>query len=119
MGPECSPADHPHSRVRWSSGPPGSGIFVVDAGNNRIVRMNDMTGAGWTTLGGPAAGGGTNQFKAPGGVFVDTAGRIYVADAGNHRLVRVNDMTGAGWTTLGSSGNGKGQFNGPRAIFVR
>lgn len=29
---------------------PGAGIFVADAGNNRIVRIDDMTGAGWTTL---------------------------------------------------------------------
>ncbi len=26
-----------------------SGIFIADTGNNRIVRIEDMTGAGWTT----------------------------------------------------------------------
>jgi hypothetical protein len=28
-----------------------AGIYVADNGNSRIVRMNDMTGAGWTTFG--------------------------------------------------------------------
>ncbi len=37
-----------------------AGIFVADDGNNRVVRIDDMTGAGWITLGGPAAGPGTN-----------------------------------------------------------
>jgi sugar lactone lactonase YvrE len=85
-------------------------IYVADAGNARIVRMNDMTGAGWTTLG--SLGRGVKQFRNPPGVFVDGAGRIYVADQGNGRVVRINDMTGAGWTTLNTQGI-------TRAIFVR
>jgi hypothetical protein len=43
-------------------------IFVVDAGNHRIVRMDDMTGAGWTTFG--SAGTGVNQFLVPSAIFV-------------------------------------------------
>jgi hypothetical protein len=46
--------------------PPGGQIFVADTSNNRIVRINDMTGAGWTTLG--AIGSGTNQFARPFGI---------------------------------------------------
>ncbi len=76
---------------------------MADAGNNRIVRIKDMTGARWTSLGGPASGGGTNQFNNPRGISVDTSGRIYVADAENNRIVRVDDMTGSGWTTLGTA----------------
>ncbi len=96
---------------------PSAGIFVADAGNNRIVRIDDMTGAGWTTLGGQ--GNGNKQLTLPNGIVVDAAGRIYVADFGNNRIVRMNDMTGAGWTTLGGPGTGKNQFNSPRGIFVR
>ncbi len=69
---------------------PGAGIFVVDAGNNRIVRMDDMAGAGWTTLG--SGGSGVNQFVSPAGIAVDRAGRIYVVDTGNHRIC------GSWWT---------------------
>lgn len=96
-----------HGRFCWIPGPASSaGIFVADTGNNRIVRFNDMIGTGWTTLGGPVAGGGTNQFNRPRGVFVDTAGRIYVADTENNRIVRFNEMTGTGWTTLGGTSAG-------------
>ncbi len=92
-------------------------IYVVDPGNVRIVRVNDMTGAGWMTLGTcqqhPCSG--VHQFSSPTGVFVDGAGRIYVADRKSMfegRIVRVNNMTGAGWTAFDIA-------RPPRGIFVR
>ncbi len=101
-------------------------IYVADSDNHRVVRMDDMTGAGWTTLG--SHGNGINRFdlryNRPSGVFVDAAGRIYVADSGNRRIVRMDDMTGAGWTTLGKcpptqvSCIGVNQFHSPVGIFV-
>ncbi len=71
-------------------------IFIADRGNDRIVRLDDLTGVGRVTLG--TRGSSKNQFSSPSSVFVDSRGRIYVADSGNARIVRVNDMTGAGWT---------------------
>jgi len=91
-------------------------IYVADSGNNRIVRMDDMTGAGWTALG--HRGAGVNEFCYPAGIFVDGAGRIYVADECNHRVVRMNDMTGAGWTALGNRGTGVNQFVGPQSVVL-
>jgi sugar lactone lactonase YvrE len=91
-------------------------IYVTDSGNNRIVRMDDMTGTDWTTFG--TAGGGANQFTNPVGLFVDTTGAIYVADAGNNRIVKMDDMTGAGWTTFGTAGGGANQFTNPVGLFV-
>ncbi|MDI6773257.1 MAG: hypothetical protein QME77_11825 [bacterium] len=38
-------------------------IYVADQNNHRVVRFNDMSGAGWVTLG--ALGSGTNQFNNP------------------------------------------------------
>ena len=64
-------------------------IYIADSHNDRIVRVNDMTGSGWTTLG--TAGTGVNQFREPTGIFVDGAGRIYLADFLADRIVRVND----------------------------
>ena len=93
---------------------PTGRIFVVDHRNNRLVRVNDMTGAGWTTFG--SAGTGTGQFQLPDGIFVDGAGRIYVADSGNHRIVRIDDMSGTGWTTFASLGTGVNQFNAPQGL---
>ncbi len=86
-------------------------IYVADWYNNRIVRMDDMTGAGWTALG--TIGTGTNQCQSPVGVFVNTAGKIYVADQFNARIVRMDDMTGSGWTALGTVGTGTNQFQSP------
>lgn len=40
----------------------------ASTGNHRIVRIDDMTGAGWTTFG--TLGSGVNQFRAPFGIFV-------------------------------------------------
>src|SRR5438309_11977067 len=59
------------------SPPPIPAIYVADESNNRIVRMDDMTGAGWTPFG--TFGSGMNQFNGPIGIFV-SAGEHFVAD---------------------------------------
>src|SRR5437867_5364117 len=50
------------------SPPPVPKIYVADASNNRIVRMDDMIGAGWTELG--MSGSGPNQFNFPVRVYL-------------------------------------------------
>jgi hypothetical protein len=80
-----------------------------------VIRINDMTGAGWIALG--AIGTGAHEFSFPTGLCVDDAGRVYVSDE-VHRLIRFHDMSGAGWTTLGSMGSGPREFLFPSAIFV-
>lgn len=91
-------------------------VYVADTGNNRIVRMDDMTGANWTTFG--KTGTGTNQFQNPYGIFVNAAGRIYVTDNINCRVVRIDNMSGKNWTTFGTCGSGNLQFNNPTGLFV-
>jgi len=93
-------------------------IYVADFSNNRIVRMDDMTGTNWTTLGGPGSGAGTGQFNTPAGIALDEHGRIYVADSGNNRIVRMDSMSGANWVTFGTLGSGDDQFNSPAAVLV-
>jgi len=95
---------------------PDGKIYVADTGNFRIVRMDDMAGKNWTTLG--TLGLGPKQFRDPSGIYVDKAGKIYVSDADINRIVRMDDMSGAGWTTIGTDGSGTGQFNQPFGIFV-
>ena len=70
-------------------------IYVSD--KHRIVRMNDITGNGWTSFG--SHGSGQGQFNYIRGLSVDKKGRIYVSDYFNNRVVRFDDMNGAGWTT--------------------
>jgi hypothetical protein len=66
--------------------------------------MNDMTGAGWTTL----SGSGIDNTVQ--GVFVDKVGQIYVVESSSGRIGRMKDMTGTGWTSL--------QFSNGSFIFV-
>jgi len=94
----------------------GPQIYVTDFDNNRIVRIDDMTGSGWVALG--SLGPGTNQFHEPTGISADPSGRIVVADSWNDRVVRVDDMTGHGWKVLGTHGSflTGGMFLSPQGI---
>ena len=51
-------------------------IYLTDS-LNRVVRMDDMTGAGFKSFG--TTGAGTGQFNNPNGIWVDGTARIYVA----------------------------------------
>src|SRR5438552_15127519 len=73
------------------SPPPVPKIYVADESNNRIVRMDDMTGTGWTAFG--TFGSGMNQFDGPVGVSV-RAGHICVVDMWYTSYVRIEDMCG-------------------------
>jgi sugar lactone lactonase YvrE len=91
-------------------------IYVADAAGNRIVRVNDMSGAGWTSYG--SFGSGIGRFSGPAGIALDSSGRIYVSDVINNRIVRIDDMTGSGWISYGGSRSGPGQFLGPAGVAV-
>ncbi|MBM3496914.1 MAG: hypothetical protein FJX72_21725, partial [Armatimonadetes bacterium] len=60
-------------------------IYVADTENNRIVRMDDMSGSGWTELG---------ELNGPFGVCSDAQGRIYIAEYVGNRVTRVDNMAG-------------------------
>ena len=94
-----------------------SHIYIADSGNNRIVRMDDMDGKGWTTLSGNS-GAKATPFDAPTGVYVDSNGHIFVADSGNYRIVRTDGMNGDEWIAVGTEGKGKGQFKSPYSVFT-
>src|SRR5438309_8227231 len=80
------------------SPPPVPKIYVADESNNRIVRMDDMTGAGWTAFG--TSGSGPNQFRFPVGIFVSAAWWLVVKSTLNHTIQSMDKMTAAGWNIL-------------------
>src|SRR2546428_8107880 len=77
------------------SPPPIPAIYVADASNNRIVRMDDMTGAGWTPFG--TFGSGINQFRFPIGIYLSAAGHIFGTDAGIDCMEGLASITAARW----------------------
>jgi hypothetical protein len=93
-------------------------IYVADTYNCRIDRMNDITGAGWTTFG--TCGSGVGQFSTGGlaDVATDSLNRIFVADLSNGWIVRFDDMSGKNWTTFGTPGSGTNQFIGASGVAI-
>src|SRR5262249_30628291 len=85
--------------------------------NNRLLRMTDLSGAGWTVLGG-TLGAGTDQFVNPYGATVDSSGTMYLADTQNDRIARADAMSGLGWAAYGSGGAGVGAFQQPMGVFA-
>lgn len=104
------------------SGPTGvaldaaGNLFIADAGNNRVRRVDGRTGSiasvagsgvgGFGGDGGPATAG---QLDSPGDVSVDAAGNLVISDCGNHRIRRVDWRTGVIMTVVGS---GNTDFSG-------
>jgi hypothetical protein len=58
---------------------------VVDGGNARLVGMDDMRGAGWTTLG--TYGSGTAQFVYLNSVFVKPQSEVVVGQKSRKNLI--------------------------------
>jgi len=93
-------------------------IYVVDKGNQRVRKVDALTG-NINTI----AGNGTNGYSGDGGLAVNTrlsfprgvctddAGNVYIADYGNNRIRKVDQSTGiittiAGTGVAGYSGDG-------------
>ena len=89
-------------------------LYMAAYTNGTIIRVNDMSGAGYTTLNVPLG----QSLNAPNGVAVDNQDRIYIVDAISNKVVRVDNMNGDNWTEFGSYGAGTGQFQFPVSIAV-
>jgi len=106
-------------------------IYIADAGNNTIRKLNWSTNAVTTLAGTAGSAGSANgtgsaaRFRSPGAVAVDASGNVYVADTGNHTVRKITPA-GAATTfagTAGSPGNVDGtgaaaRFNNPAGITI-
>jgi sugar lactone lactonase YvrE len=91
-------------------------IFIADSGNNRIRRVDGVSGIittvagnGTATFAGDGGLATVASLNSPGGVAVDAAGNLYIADSANNRI-RVVDAASGIITTV--AGTGTASFNG-------
>ena len=93
-------------------------IYIVDHGNNRVVKWLSGAKNGTIVAGGYGSGSGANQLNSPYGIFIpNNSSSIWVADTINHRIVRWDSST-TGTPICGSYGSGSNQFYYPFGLFV-
>ena len=88
---------------------PAGNLFIADAGNNRVVRIDGATGtlslvagngmAGFTGDGVPAT---VASLNGPSAVALDAAGNLYISDTRSNRIRRVDAQTGLITTVAGT-----------------
>ncbi|MEI8280408.1 MAG: T9SS type A sorting domain-containing protein [Bacteroidota bacterium] len=88
-------------------------IFFTEPGNNRIRKVDALTGNVYTVAGNGIQGsGGDNgpalqaSLRNPYGVRTDTAGNVYIADRENQKIRKVNASTGIITTIAGNGTQG-------------
>jgi sugar lactone lactonase YvrE len=102
-------------------------IYISDTGNNRVLEVNPVTGAG-TVLGnnrwisGDSTTGNTPppqyQFKGPQGLAVDNWGNVYVADTGNAVIAEITSNPALGGAVPLLQYTGAPTFTNPVAVAV-
>jgi hypothetical protein len=59
-------------------------LLIADGNNNRVIQVNDMSGAGWDYY----------SISTPSDIAFDAKGRIYIASSTD--LTRIDNISGAG-----------------------
>ena len=93
-------------------------IFIADTGNNRIRRVDALTGVITTVAGGGAnvhqGGPATDTYvPTPTAVVVDGAANIFITDVVADRILRVDAETGIITAVAGTGVEGYGGDGGP------
>ena len=100
-------------------------LFIVDSGNNRVVRIDAVTGLLTLVAGNGAAssnGDGGPAVAAslshPMGVALDSAGNLFISEFQGNRIRRVDGQTGVITTSAGTGSSHVGGDNGAAASAV-
>lgn len=111
----------------------GATLYVADAEDHRVRRIDLTTGVITTVAGTGTAGyagdgdvATSARLFSPGGVAVDALGALYIADTRNHAVRRVSPAglieTVAGTGVAGATGDGdqatSAQLTGPLAVAI-
>jgi sugar lactone lactonase YvrE len=88
-------------------------VYIADLSNNRVRRVDAVTGvittvAGTGTYGynGDGILATSAQLAEPAGVAIDGAGNLYIADNSNNRIRRVDAVSGLITTVAGNGDDG-------------
>ena len=95
-------------------------VYIPDSGNNRIRKIDRVTGVITTIAGTGVAGFNgdgldalATQFSRPSGLAFDAFGSLYVSDGDNNRVRRIDAITGIVSTVAGSGAAGYSGDGGP------
>jgi sugar lactone lactonase YvrE len=103
--------------VAISLGPNGS-IYILDNGNDRVVKWAPGFTSGTIVAGGSGQGSNSNQLHNPFGMFLDSSTSfIWIPDSYNNRIVRWESPSIV-VIVCGSYGTNAHQFNQPAGLFV-
>ncbi len=87
---------------------PAGNIFIADTGNNRVRRVDAVTGIMTTVAGTGSPGSGGDggiatgaSVSSPGALLLDGAGDLYIADSANHAIRKLTLATGRLTTVAG------------------
>ena len=61
-------------------------MYIVDQGNDRVMRWVNGAKEGEVIVGGNGEGAQSNQFNQPESISLDERGNLYVVDRRNHRI---------------------------------
>ncbi len=102
-------------------------IFIADANNHRIRRVDNLTGVITTIAGSAADGAGMGSYSgdegmatnatlnAPSGLYIDKFENIYIADLLNNRVRKVDHSSGKISTI---AGNGMHSYTGDGSLAI-
>jgi sugar lactone lactonase YvrE len=97
-------------------------IYIADTGNQRVRRVDAVTGIITTVAGSGAEGYGGDglsatspqtKFDLPDAIAFDAQGNMYIADSLNNRIREVNASTGIITTYAGTGASGNSGDFGP------
>lgn len=85
-------------------------IYLLDSGNNRILRADDADDSSWEVW------RSSSSWGNPYGLDITADGTVYMADTNNHRIIVL--PAAGGETVIGHYGVGSVEFRSPRDVAV-